>query len=69
MQVTNLEEVIEYLTGVGGRITVVHIGENTATEHFRQALRAHPRLQMFSVLERQDIPRIILGQVRRFFQP
>jgi hypothetical protein len=69
MQVTNLEEVIEYLTGVGGRITVVHIGENTATEHFRQALRAHPRLQIFSVLERQDIPQIILGQVRRFFQP
>lgn len=68
MQVTNLEEVIEYLTGVGGRITVVHIGENTATEHFRQAMRAHPRLQIFSVLERQDIPQIILGQVRRFFQ-
>lgn len=68
MQLTNLEDVIEYLNGVDGRITVVHIGENSATDRFRAATRPHPRLQIFTVLARQDIPRIVLGQVRRYFR-
>ncbi len=67
MQITNLEEVVAYLTGVEGRITVIHIGENRATERFRQVTSEHPRLQIFTVLDSQDIPRIILGQVRRYF--
>jgi hypothetical protein len=67
MQITNLEEVIDYLTGVEGRITVVHIGENTATDRFRQATCSHPRLRIFTVLDSQDIPHIVLGQVRNYF--
>jgi hypothetical protein len=67
MQITNLEEVIDYLSGVEGRITVVHIGENNATDHFRRATRSHPRLHIFTVLESQDIPRIVLGQVQSYF--
>ncbi len=67
MQLTNLDDVVEYLIGVKGRITVIHIGENSATERFRTATREHPRLQIFTVLERQDIPKIVLGQVRRYF--
>ena len=35
MQLTNLEDVITYLAGIEGRITVIHIGENTATGRFR----------------------------------
>jgi hypothetical protein len=66
MQLTNLEDVITYLTGLEGRITVIHIGENTATNHFRAATQHHPRLQIFPVMERQDIPKIVLGQVRRY---
>jgi hypothetical protein len=69
MQITNLEEVMEYLIGVEGRITVVHIGENAATEHFCQVTQHHPRLQVFAVQERQDIPSIVLGQVQRYFRP
>lgn len=68
MQIANLEEVIDYLAGVEGRITVIHIGENTATDHFRQATRSHPRLQIFTVLDSQDIPHIVLGQMRSYFQ-
>jgi hypothetical protein len=66
MQLTNLEDVIDYLTGIEGRITVVHIGENSATGRFRAATRHLSRLQIFTVLERQDIPKIVLGQVRRY---
>jgi hypothetical protein len=68
MQITNLEEVIDYLARVEGRITVIHIGENTATEHFRQATRRYARLQIFTVLDSQDIPHIVLGQMRNYFQ-
>ena len=67
MQITNLEEVIGYFTGVDGRITVVHIGENSATERFRQVTRQHPRLRVFTVADRQDIPQIVLGQVQSYF--
>jgi hypothetical protein len=66
MQLTNLEDVITYLAGIEGRITVIHIGENTATGRFRAATQHHPRLQIFTVMERQDIPKIVLGQVRRY---
>ena len=45
---------------------MIHIGENTATDRFRAATQHHPRLQIFTVMERQDIPKIVLGQVRRY---
>jgi hypothetical protein len=67
MQITNLEEVIDYLIGVDGRITVVHIGENSATDRFRQVTRHHPRLRVFTVQDHQDIPQIVLGQVQSYF--
>ncbi len=67
MQITNLEEVIDYLVGVESRITVVHIGENDATGHFRQATQHHARLSIFTVRASEDIPGIILGQVQRYF--
>lgn len=67
MQVANLEEVVDYLVGVEGRITVIHLGDNPATEHFRRAMRTHPRLHIFTVHDRQDIPQIVLGQVHSYF--
>jgi len=67
MQITNLEEVMNYLIGIDGRITVIHIGENNAIERFRHVTCHHPRLQMFGVLDRKDIPQIVLGQVKQYF--
>ena len=67
MQIVNLEEVINFFTTVEGRITVIHIGENRAMRRFRQATHERPNLQIFSVVERQDIPRIVLGQMRDYF--
>ncbi|MGE3541609.1 MAG: hypothetical protein AB7N91_29790 [Candidatus Tectimicrobiota bacterium] len=66
MQLANLEDIIDYLAQAEGRITVVHIGENPSTDRFRHATRHHPRLHIFTVLERQDIPKIILGQMQRY---
>ena len=67
MQIANLEEVMDYLVGVEGRITVIHIGANQATDHFRRAMRQHPRLYIFQVLDTQDIPNIVLGQMHHYF--
>jgi hypothetical protein len=67
MQIANLEDVIDYLQGVDGRITVIHIGENRATDHFRRAMQQHPRLYIFQVLDTQDIPNIVLGQMHQYF--
>lgn len=67
MQITNLEDVLSYLAGVEGRITVIHIGENSATDHFRKVTRDHPRLQVFTIQDREDIPHIVLGQVQSYF--
>ncbi|GIX46276.1 MAG: hypothetical protein KatS3mg131_0487 [Candidatus Tectimicrobiota bacterium] len=67
MQITNLEEVLAYLAGVEGRITVVHLGDNAATERLRHATATHPRLRLFAVTAGADIPAIILGQVRHDF--
>lgn len=68
MQLANLEETMEYLGGVNGRMTIVHIGENPSTQHFRQALSRHPHLDIFTVHDIQDIPRIVLGQVHHYFR-
>lgn len=68
MQLTNLDEVIEYCTDVGGRTTVIHLSDNSATDRFRRATQEHPRVQVFMVQERQDILKIVLGQVRQYFR-
>jgi hypothetical protein len=50
-----------------GRITVIHIGENRATDYFRRTVQQHPRLHIFTVQNLQDIPHLVLGQVRQHF--
>lgn len=67
MQIANLEEVMSYFAGIEGRITVIHIGENNAIDRFRHVTCHHPRLQMFGVQDRKDIPQIVLGQVKQYF--
>jgi len=62
----HLEDVIDYLAGLDGRITVVHLGENSARASFSSADSAPSTLAIFTVLERQDIPKIVLGQVRHY---
>jgi hypothetical protein len=67
MQITNLEEVVDFFTTAEGRNIVIHIGENAAIDRFRRATQNYPNLRIFSVVERQDIPHIVLGQMRDYF--
>ena len=67
MQIANLEEVMSYLIGIDGRMTIIHIGENNAIDRFRYVTCQHPRLQTFGVQDRKDIPQIVLGQVKQYF--
>ena len=69
MYITNLAEVLDYLGKVQGRITVIHIGDQEATDGVRRMVGKHPRLHIFSLSDAQDIPHIVLGQVRQYFGP
>lgn len=64
MQLTNLDDVIDYLRDVDGRTTVIHLGDNRATDRLRHATQA--QVQVFVVRERQDLLKIVLGQVRQY---
>jgi hypothetical protein len=68
MQLANLEETIEYLSTIDGRIAIVHIGDNPSTQRVHRALARHPHLDIFTVHDCQDIPRIVLGQVHHYFR-
>ncbi|MCZ6873706.1 MAG: hypothetical protein O7G88_09280 [bacterium] len=67
MQIINLEEVVDFFTAAEGRNTVIHIGENCAIDRFRRVTQNYSNLRIFSVVERQDIPHIVLGQMRNYF--
>ncbi len=66
MQITNLETVIAYLSQLEGRLTAVHIGETTSALQFKKATAGWKNVNVFAVNRREDIPRIILGQVKEY---
>jgi hypothetical protein len=68
MQITNLEMVIAYLARVQGRVTAVHIGETTSALQFKKATAGWKNVSVFAVNRREDIPRIILGQVKEYLR-
>ncbi|MBI4641040.1 MAG: VWA domain-containing protein [Candidatus Tectomicrobia bacterium] len=68
MQITNLESVIGYLSTLQSRITAVHIGENSSASQFKAATSKWKNISVFPIVQRQDIPKIILGQVREYLK-
>ncbi len=66
MQITNLQAVLSYLAQVQGRVTAVHIGETSSAQEFRQAASGWKNVSVFAVRQKEDIPRIILGQVKAY---
>jgi len=69
MQITNLETVISYLSQMEGRLTAVHIGETASALHFKKATAEWKNVSVFAVGRKEDVPRIILGQVREYLRP
>lgn len=64
MQIPDLHSLIAYLSELTGRITAVHIGETDSAAVFKKETAGWKNAQVFSVRRREDIPRIVLGQVK-----
>ncbi len=69
MAITNLEPMTAYLSQIEGRITAVHIGETEAAGYFKRATAGWKNLNVFAVTRKEDLPRIILGQVKEYLRP
>lgn len=67
MQIINLQRLIQYFNGCKNRITAVHIGDNQQVKQFRRSMDLNPNVAIYAVEEKRDIPRIVLGRIRKFF--
>jgi hypothetical protein len=68
MKITNLGKVIGYLNNIDNRITAVYIGENTYAMRFREAMEKKRNVSFYNVVKKEDIPKIVLGKIREYFQ-
>jgi hypothetical protein len=68
MQITNLETLIQYFNQIPNRVTAVHIGDNRQVQAFRQSLSLRKTVGVYAVERKEDIPRIVLGKIREYFQ-
>jgi uncharacterized protein with von Willebrand factor type A (vWA) domain len=68
MKITNLGKVINYLSNIKNRITSVYIGgDNTYALRFKEAMGDRRNINIFNVTRKEDIPRIVLGQITEYF--
>ncbi|MBT4267443.1 MAG: VWA domain-containing protein [Deltaproteobacteria bacterium] len=66
MQITNLENLVQYFNECENRITVVAIGQNLESRTFQRTMALQQNVQIYRVENREDIPKIILGKVRDY---
>lgn len=64
MKITNLEALINFLSQIKNRITVVHIGENPYASRFEKAVDKKRNISIFTVKRKEDIPHIVLGSIK-----
>jgi hypothetical protein len=69
MKITNLETLINFLSQVQNRITAVHVGENPYASRFEKAVEKRRNISIFTVKKKEDIPHIVLGSIRQYFNP
>jgi hypothetical protein len=69
MKITNLEALIGFLGQIQNRITAVHIGENPYASRFEKAVEKRKNINIFTVKRKEDIPHIVLGSIREYFNP
>ncbi len=67
MKITNLESLIGFFGKIPNRITAVHIGENPYASRFEKAVEKRKNINIFTVKRKEDIPHIVLGKIREFF--
>jgi hypothetical protein len=68
MKITNLESLISFFGQIQNRITAVHIGENPYATRFQKAVEKRHNIDLFTVKRKEDIPHIVLGSIRQYFQ-
>jgi hypothetical protein len=69
MKITNLETLISFFRQIQNRVTAVHIGENPYASRFEKAVEKNRNINIFAVKKKEDIPHIILGRIREYFNP
>ncbi len=69
MKITNLETLIGFFGKIQNRITAVHIGENPYALRFEKAVEKRKNINIFTVKKKEDIPHIVLGTIREYFNP
>ncbi len=69
MKITNLEVLINFFAKIKNRITAVHIGENPHAARFEKAVEKKKNISIFAVKRKEDIPHIVLGSIREYFNP
>jgi hypothetical protein len=67
MQITNLEMMIQYFNEQKNRVTAVHIGDNEHVQKFRKSMSLRKNINIHSVQKKEDIPRIVLGNIKEYF--
>ena len=66
MQITNLNNLIQYFNGCKNRVTSVHIGNNRHVQKFRRSMEMRRNISIYDVEKKEDIPHIVLGKIREY---
>lgn len=66
MQIPNLQNIIDYLSNLKGRLTAVHIGDTDSAAGFKKETDQWKNASVFAVQSREDVPHIVLGQVKTY---
>ena len=69
MKITNLETLIGFFEQIQNRVTVVHIGDNPYAARFEKAVEKKRNISIYTVRRKEDIPHIVLGRIRDYFNP
>lgn len=69
MKITNLETLIGFFGQIQNRVTAVHIGDNPYAARFQKAVEKKKNISIYTVKRKEDIPSIVLGRIRDYFNP
>jgi hypothetical protein len=69
MKITNLEALIGFFGQIENRVTAVHIGDNPYAARFEKAVEKRKNISIYTVKRTEDIPQIVLGKIRDYFNP
>jgi len=69
MKITNLEALIGLFGQIQNRVTAVHIGDNPYAARFEKAFERRKNISIYTVKRTEDIPHIVLGSIRGYFNP